>query len=76
MTFEDALLDKAQKDIENTEKLCSEQNNAKKFSLKKAFGLSKHDKHDKLEKQVNACVLIPFFKIAFLFKFNVLEWRK
>lgn len=56
MTFEDGLLDKAQKDIENTEKLCSEQNNAKKFSLKKAFGLSKHDKHDKPEKQVNAWV--------------------
>lgn len=39
MTFEDPLLEKAQKDIENTEKLCSE--STKMFSsFKKAFGIS------------------------------------
>lgn len=36
LTFEDHLLDKAQKDVEATEKLCSD--TTKKFSLKKAFG--------------------------------------
>lgn len=39
MTFEDQLLDKAQKDIEATEKLCTE--STKMFSsLKKALKLS------------------------------------
>ena len=38
MTFEDNLLEKAQKDIEATEKLCS--GSTKMFSsLKKAFGM-------------------------------------
>jgi len=38
MTFEDASFEKAQKELEATEKLCSE--SAKKFSIKKAFGLN------------------------------------
>jgi len=46
MTFEDALLDRAQKELEATEKLCSDP--TKKFSLKKAFGLSSSSSANKL----------------------------
>ncbi len=46
MTFEDALLDRAQKELEATEKLCSDP--TKKFSLKKAFGLSTSSSANKL----------------------------
>jgi hypothetical protein len=74
MTFEDALLDKAQKDIENTEKLCSDQH-AKKFSFKKAFGMSKNDKHDKHDKQVKS--LFNYKKSFLLIRiYSFIEWRK
>ena len=47
MTFEDNLLDKAQKELEATEKLCSD--STKKFSIKKAFGLSSSSSSTKLD---------------------------
>jgi hypothetical protein len=50
MTFEDPLLDKAQKDIESTEKLCS--NQTKMFSsIKKAFGISSSSSSNQLNNQ-------------------------
>ncbi len=56
MTFEDQLLEQAQKDLEATEKLCTDQ--TKMFSgLKKAFGMSTSSSSNKLEKEVNALVL-------------------
>ncbi len=51
MTFEDALLDRAQKELEATEKLCSDP--TKKFSLKKAFGLSSSSSANKLSIMCN-----------------------
>jgi hypothetical protein len=54
MTFEDASFERAQKELEATEKLCSE--SAKKFSIKKAFGInnstSKTDAQGSAEKQL------------------------
>ena len=49
LTFEDQLLEKATKDIESTEKLCSE--STKMFSsLKKAFGMSSSSSSNSLNK--------------------------
>lgn len=57
LTFEDQLLEQAQKELEATEKLCTDQ--TKMFSgLKKAFGMSKSSSANKLlEKEVNGLVL-------------------
>ncbi len=56
MTFEDQLLDKAQKDIEATEKLCTESSSASSAkrlsSLKKAFGLSSNSLAQDSKKQI------------------------
>lgn len=53
MTFEEPLLEKAQKDIDATEKLCSTQ--TKKFStFKKAFGISSSSSSNQLSNQQNA----------------------
>ena len=50
MTFEEPLLEKAQKDIDATEKLCSTQ--TKKFStFKKAFGISSSSSSNQLSNQ-------------------------
>lgn len=52
MTFEDPLLDKAQKDIDATEKLCS--NQTKMFSsFKKAFGISSSSSSNQLNNHIN-----------------------
>ncbi len=56
MTFEDQLLEQAQKDLEATEKLCTDQ--TKIFTgLKKAFGMSSSSSSNKLEKDLNAAIL-------------------
>ena len=51
MTFEDALLDKAQKELEATEKLCMD--TTKKFSIKKVFGMSSSSSGNKLDNLTN-----------------------
>ena len=51
MTFEEQLLEQAQKDLEATEKMCTE--SSKMFSsLKKAFGISSSQSSNQLKQQV------------------------
>jgi hypothetical protein len=52
MTFEDSLLDKAQKDLESTEKLCAQASGKVMSSLKKAFGISSSASLNKLNQKV------------------------
>lgn len=54
LTFEDPLLEQAQKEIEATEKLCTDQTKMFK-GLKKAFGISSKSSSN-LEKEVNTLV--------------------
>jgi hypothetical protein len=50
LTFEDQLLDKAVKDVEATEKLCSDQSTKVLSSLRKAFGMSSSSSSNSLAK--------------------------
>jgi hypothetical protein len=52
MTFEDSLLDKAQKDLESTEKLCAQSNGKVMGSLRKALGISSSSSLNKLNQKV------------------------
>lgn len=52
MTFEDQLLEQAQKELEITQKLCSGETKSSK-SLKKAFGMSSSSSGTKLSDEVN-----------------------
>ncbi len=51
MTFEEQLLEQAQKDLENTEKICTDSTKIVS-SFKKAFGLSTSSSSGQLNKQV------------------------
>ena len=60
MTFEDQLLEQAQKELEATQKLCSD--STKMFSgIKKAFGMSSSSSSNKVNE------VIKIFTLIFLF---------